>query len=715
VGRYTYQQWIQDNGNGPPIYVPDVTLAIFNLQNHNWVLSDTHTFSPALINELRVAMARNTHTSLPQAYDKGWAQKLGLPANVPGTVLPRVGNGMPGISAGNYTRRGSTGWQFFEMVTKIKGSHALKFGYDHRINRAGQYETDSLSGNFNFSAGLTGNPQSPGGTGSTYATFLLGAVSSAEAHTHVGQYLHGFTASAFVQDDWKAARRLTLNIGLRYDYQQQPVERWNGQTSFDPFSVDPVSGLLGRTVFAGLDGQGRSFRSEQYKDFSPRFGFAYDPFGHGKTVIRGGYAIYYPSIWNRMTYSDTQGFGRTVTTYAPPGNNPNLVAFPFRNGFPFTPIQPQGSALGPSAFLGQSVSWDEPFGTTPRSQQWTLSVQQQLRSNWLIDVAYSANRGTHFPAGSFGGGYDFNQLDPQYLSLGQALNNQVPNPYAGRVPGPLGSDTISRSQSLRPYPYYQRIDVRSPRLGSYIANYLLLSVEKRMSSGFTALLSYTAGKVISDNVSSPIFFIGEQTNIVGWQNGKFNRRGERSLDPTDVSQRAVLSLLYELPFGRGKRLISSSRALNQVIGGWQLNVIGVLQTGVPMIVRGANNFLADRPNSTGTSAKLSDRTAARWFDTTQFVNPPAFTFGNISKVLPDVRVPGTHNWDFSVIKNTSLGERLSLQFRFESFNVLNHVNLGFPNGVFSPGPDGRNISGAFGVITSSRDARNIQLGIKLIF
>ncbi len=165
-------------------------------------------------------------------------------------------------------------------------------------------------------------------------------------------------------------------------------------------------------------------------------------------------------------------------------------------------IRSQGAALGPSAFLGQAVGYDEPDGTTPISMQWNLSLQRQLRRQWLVDLGYSANRGYHFPGwldiiGGPGGDYDYNQMDPKYYDLGLALQNSVPNPYAGRVPGTLGAATITRSQLLRPYPYYQNINVRFPRMKNFTSHLVLLSAERRMSQGFTMLLSYTAGKSIT--------------------------------------------------------------------------------------------------------------------------------------------------------------------------------------------------------------------------
>nr|MBA3442293.1 hypothetical protein [Pyrinomonadaceae bacterium] len=426
-----------------------------------------------------------------------------------------------------------------------------------------------------------------------------------------------------------------------------------------------------------------------------------------------GYAIFYPSLFYRDNFAGTAGFATTTTNYTAPGGDATRPAFQLRNGFPSAPIQSLGSALGPSAFLSQGVSYDEPDGTTPMSQQWDLSLQRELPGGFVVDLTYSGNKGSHFLAG----GYDLNQLDPQYLALGDALSRTVPNPYAGRVTGAFGGATITRAQSLRPYPYYGNISVRSPHLGNFISHSGLLSVEKRFSpQGLTLLFSYTKAKLISDSVTSPVDFGEiEQVTETGYQNGRFNRSEERSLDPTDVSDRATVSALYELPFGTGKRFDSSSGFVNNLIGGYQLSLIGIMQTGIPIIVRGATNNAANRPNSTGTSARIDNSMAERWFDTNQFVNPPPFTYGNVGRVLPDVRTPGTINFDMSLIKNTRLSEDLNLQFRAEAFNVFNHVNLNAPNASFGAGPDGRNNNANFGRITSARDARQLQFGVKLIF
>ena len=579
----------------------------------------------------------------------------------------------------------------------------MKIGFDLRLLQGHNLQRSAPSGSYSFGAGLTGNPLAPAGTGSAYASFLLGAVSSASVSTHVGESQVGHTLSGYFQDDWKITRRLTLNLGMRYDFQSQAVERNNGATNFDPTCKLP-NGLVGCLVFAGVNGQPRNWRNEDYSNWGPRAGLAFDVFGNTKTILRAGYGMMYPSQMWRENYGNANGFAQTNTSY--PQADANRPAFQLRQGFPSAPVPPQGRALGAAAFLGQGIAYDESNGDIPRIQQFTLSLQQQVWKSWLFEASYAGNLGRGLTAG----GYDLNQLDPQYLSLGQALNQQVPNPYAGLVPGALGGATITREQSLKPFPYYSSVTVRNPRLGSYSSHLLLLSAEKRFSQGLAFLFSFTGGKVISDSIQTPVNFGPiEQASVTGYQNGKYNRAAERSVDPSDVAKRATLSLVYELPFGKGQR------GFNKLIGGWQVNTIGIMQTGIPLLIGGANNQRASRPDSTGKSAGIDNPTAARWFDTTAFVNPAPFTFGNVGRVLPNVRTPGTVNWDLSFIKNTRIVERFNLQFRTEMFNFMNHVNLGAPNTSFSPGPNGFNQSGSFGVITSARDARTIQMSLKFMF
>lgn len=676
--------------------------------NRNAVISDTHTFSPTLINNLRVGVMRQLFTFVTVNAFRDWPSKLGLPAIVPQEQMPQIDFGFGTIGGGAVGTRASLNWDIQNMVTKISGNHTLKFGANYRDLYGANEQGAALSGIFSF-GGLTTNPQSTAGTGSNMAQFLLGATQSANIDRILGNSWDGFGLSFFVQDDWKVSRKLTLNLGMRYDFQKKPFERNDGHINFDPDCVLP-NGLRGCTVFAGVEGQPRSFLDEDYNDFGPRLGFAYDVTGKGKTVFRGGYGIYYPSIFWRNFLGDITLFSNTTTSYTTP--TPGQAAFQLKDGFPFAPVASPGASAGPGARLGQGVNITEPFPATPLTQQWNASIQHQI-ADWLFDVTYAGNKGNHFMAA----GYNLQQLDPALrLQLGQSLNDRVPNPYAGMVPGGRGGATITREQSLEPFPYYNGVSIRNPRYGNYISHQIQINVKKRISRGLLIHAAFTGGKKISDSLANPVDFGAvEQVNENSFQNALYDRAAERAIDPTDVSRRLVLSGLYELPFGRGKAWDPQNAALRKIVGGWQLNTIGVMQSGIPLTVRGASNFQANRPNSTGTSAKIDNPTSERWFDTAQFINPPDFTFGNVGRTTPDVRHPGTVNWDFSLIKDTHIGERFNIQFRAEAFNFLNQVNYGLVNDNFAAGPDGRNSSATFGTTTSARDARVIQFGLKLIF
>ena len=672
--------------------------------NRNAVISDTHTFSPTLINNLRVGFSRQLFTFETVGAFLDYAQKIGLPDSVPGDQVPQISvSPYPTIGGGALGKRSSLNWDIQNMITKISGNHTLKFGINARDLYGGNRQGGALSGAFNF-GGLTANPQSPAGTGWNLAQFLTGDVQNSRIDRILGNSWHAFNWSFFVQDDWRVTSRLTLNLGLRYDYQQKPYERYDGQINFDPDCTLP-NGLRGCTVYAGVDGQPRSFMDEQYNDFGPRVGFAYDFLGNGRTVFRGGYGLYYPSIFFRHWNGNVALFSLTRTSYVT--TTPGEAAFRFSDGFPFPYVESPGASAGPAGRLGQGVSLRESDPTTPLTQQWNASLQHQVGS-WLFDVTYAGNKGNHFAAG----GYNLNQLDPAVQAqYGQALNDRVPNPNAGLVPGGLGGRTIARSRLFMPFPHYSSVSILNPRLGNYLSHQLQFNIKRQLKDGLLVHFAFTGGKKMGDSTQVPVNWNTEQNDRNGYQNGLHDRQAQKAIDPGDIARRATISLLYELPFFRG-----SPSPLSKLFGGWQINSIGIMQTGFPLTITGARNQgTADRPNSTGESAKLNNPTRERWFNTEAFVNPPDFTLGNVGRVLPDVRTPGTVNFDFALMKDTYVNERLHVQFRIEAFNVFNSVNLRGPNTGFSAGPDGFNASARFGTIIAARDPRRVQLSLKVLF
>jgi hypothetical protein len=313
-----------------------------------------------------------------------------------------------------------------------------------------------------------------------------------------------------------------------------------------------------------------------------------------------------------------------------------------------------------------------------------------------------------------------------------ALSASVPNPYAGKVPGSLGAATITEANLLEPYPYMSSVSLQDPRNESYAANLAMLSVQRRIQHGLQVIGAYTFGKIMDDGIYTDIATtVGTQTGDVpqNW----LDPHGEHSVDAFDVTHRVTVAGLYDLPFGVGQRFLSSPRT-NRLIAGWQYNVIMTLESGRPIGISGADNQVASRPNwnpnfavrvrHQGRSAMYETGTL-EWFNPQAFVNPPDYTFGNVSRYLSKVRGPGTVNFDMSLFKTTNITERAKFEFRIEAYNALNHDNLSMPDTGFSPGPPadlsnpyaegGLNTSSTFGMITASGPIRNVQLGAKIVF
>jgi hypothetical protein len=313
----------------------------------------------------------------------------------------------------------------------------------------------------------------------------------------------------------------------------------------------------------------------------------------------------------------------------------------------------------------------------------------------------------------FGGNYDLNQLDPQYFSLGLTLQDQVTNPFFGQIAtGALSGRTISRSQSLRPFPDYLNVSILANHGASSTYHSFQLTVERRYANGLSALVSYTNAKQISDSYS----IAGGAGGSGDFRIGRLNRRLDRAIDESDVSQRLVWSAVYELPLGKGKRFLQSG-LLNHIAGGWQANTIVTLQTGTPLVVRGANNFTGINWPDTVCDPRLdgSARSADRWFKAECFRNPADFVIGNVARTLPGARGPGYRDVALSVFRNLKLQERVNLEFRGEAFNAFNSVNLGDPSVTFQANAQGGNSNPNFGRILSSLTARRIQFGLRLSF
>ncbi len=679
--------------------------------NHHFILSETHVFSPALINEFRGSVVRQDLLFQHPSFDQGFPAKLGFPAIFPQDAFPPInidgmlpfGSGRGGFAGGH--RRHHT-IMLSDSVTWTTGKHVFKFGTDQRFNRLNFVNRLNPSGNFQFGGALTNNPLAPAGTGFGFATYLLGEVSGGSQSTRPFWSFHSASNGSYIQDDWKLKRRLTLNLGLRYDLATGPVERWNRSSNFDPFVTNSQTNTKGALLYAGVT-KDRHFTLPPKTNFGPRIGFAWDVMGDGKLAVRAGFGLVYSALESGDTAGDTaNSLGFSVdTAFVAPSGAPQK-AFQFSVG-PSSLLIPHGVIGGPSAFRGQNVRYQEVKQPTPYVQQWNLTVQRELGAKFVLTATYAGNRGVHL----FGGNYNLNQLDPTNFSLGLTLQDQVPNPYRGQITvAPFLGATISRAQSLLPFPDYLSVNLLANHGASSTYHSFQFSAERRYFNGLSAQLSYTNAKQMSDSFS----IAGGGGGAGDFRIGRLNRRLDRAIDEGDIAQRLTAAVVYELPFGKGKRFLQSG-VMNHIAGGWQTNTIVTWQSGQTLGVRGANNFTGINWPDMVCDPTLEKRDANAWFNTSCFRNPANFVIGNVPRTLPSTRGPGFKDVALSVFRNVKLTEKWNLEIRGEAFNAFNFVNLGDPNVSFTPNAQGVNTNANFGKIIAAQNARRIQLGLRLSF
>ncbi|HZO55750.1 MAG TPA: carboxypeptidase regulatory-like domain-containing protein [Bryobacteraceae bacterium] len=587
-------------------------------------------------------------------------------------------------------------------ITKIKGSHTIKTGYERRFYAANDYGREYSVGNYTFNRGFTQGPnplQANANAGFTVASFLLGTPASAYARLQTDGTASVKYNALFVQDDWKVTRRLTLNLGLRWEHEAPPTDRYNVLTNFDPNIESPLKvpglALRGGLTFPGVGGASRSLTESSYKNFGPRFGFAYQ--ANSKTVVRGGFGIMYIPITvslQRTGYTLDTPFVASLDGGLTPQDR---LSNPFPSGL--TP--PTGSSLGALTNVGAAAAGQLRDVKRGYTEQWNFTVQHEPWNNWLFEAAWVGNHGVRL----FGDGRNLNFLSDANFARGAELAQNVTNPFRGIITtGPLSGATITRSQSLMPFPQFTAATGGYSFLNNSIYHALAVKVEKRFSAGFSVLVAYTASKLLDDGTNSTQVRPGAAFVTVpqNWN----NLRAERSKSPQDVPQRMVVSALWALPFGKTGHALT-----RHIAGGWQLNAIQTIESGTPISLSATVTGGGNRPNVVpGVAAKLDNPTIDRWFDTNAFSNPAGYTFGNVSRTLPDIHSDSLYNLDLSLFKNFHFGEKMSLQFRAEAFNATNSPTFDTPGRVLN--------SATFGVVTATAfnpKPREIQLALRFLF
>jgi len=660
------------------------------------VVDLTHVFSASLVGDAQFSASRAlaTQFGMSQGFD---VSTLGFvpsfvsqvvsqfPAFNVSDVASTANNGQDNFlqfqPRNTYAARGS--------LSYLRGRHSLKFGGEYRWLHFNEGQLNYPTGTFSFTRGYTQGPnavQSSPTAGFGFASFLLGDVASGQINRLNPISTQSRYAAGFIQDDWRVTQRLTLNLGLRWEMSSGDMEKYNRLAYFDPYApnaLGPKAGIPNLVGQLGWIGQGNGNQQETANDFGPRLGMAYQV--TKKTVVRGGYAIFFlPRNVQGNGDGAVEAFRTTTMLASIDGLTPtNKLNNPYPTG-----ILPPLNDRDPLANVGSTVAAPTRAYQNPYAQTWSMGVQQELPGKLVLDVHYWGSKSTHLLTT-----WNSNQLPDQYLALGNRLNDQVPNPFFGLITtGTLTAPTISRRQSLLPFPQYAGdggvSQVFVPASNStYEA--ATIQVERRLSNQFTFLGVYTRSKAI-DDVRTPM--------------DTYNRRLEKALSAFDAPNQFVLHSVYALPFGRGRGVGANwSKPVDVILGGWELSGIIRLQSGAPVGVgRIINN---------GQSAKLDNPTIDRWFDTSVFSNTPAFTFGNTGPLLPDVRTDALRNVDAVMAKSFAVSIRdrkVTTEFRAEFFNLFNHPQFAAPNGTVS--------SQAFGQVTAIANApRDLQFGLKIGF
>jgi len=718
-GRLTRNTGDSSN-SGPYNNIAEPVLGVIQNRVVNGVVNLTGVLSPVRILNFRAGATRRFEGRVPLSAGKVNLTELGFAPSIAAAAQEQI---FPTVSVANYTglgapsgdriRRGNTVYTVVAEQTEIRGRHTLVYGADVRLYDQTPFQAGTPSGAYSFGLAQTQGPDplrasltAGHGVASLLVGFGSGSINRVPALAIRNMYY-----ALFLNDDIKFGR-LTLNLGLRWDYEQPRTERYNRFGNFDfngefPAQVggQPIRGVV---RFAGQDGLPRGQFDPTYKNFGPRAGLAWRL--GDQTVLRTGYAIFFAP---RFGTTSGQGFGTPDATVTTPwvasidGVTPlNLLDNPFPGGvlLPYA-RETERRQMG----LGVTIM-DRGNISNIYNQQWNFTVQHQI-GNLLLEAAYAGNKGTHLPIS-----IDFNSVDPRYQALGAQLAQPVPNPYLGLTSvGPLAQATVSRLQLLRPYPHYGSIGTYNPavaqNLGSSIYHAFQFRAEQRLAGGQTIVLAYTNSKLIDDG-SGRIF--GETAFTPPVQN-QYNRRAERSLSEGDISQRLVISHTIDLPFGRGRPLFGSAAGpFEWLVGGWSAAGTLTWHTGFPLALTSIGNpgvgAAVLRPNSTGKSARLSgapQTRLTRYFDTTQFTVPEPFTFGNVARTLPDVRGPSRRTYDLALVKRFLFREPFTLLVRAEAFNLTNTPYF------FTPG-EGLG-SATFGVISAASGERTVQFSLKLMF
>lgn len=694
-----------------------------DFETHFWRLGWDYSFSPTLLNHLIIGTNRSNsiNFAVPALEGVNWMQKVGL-NNAVSKNFPVITNGFT-VQEGmpNNGDNIDNGIRLNESVDWQKGAHSLSFGTDIRYQQYSPINNNSPSVNF-CSSQTAVDPNQPQ-TGNGLASELVGGACNGNQNIYLHQSRwSSWYYSGYVQDDWKVNRSLTLNLGVNYSVDVPRHEAANQTSNFSPTAVDPEYGVPGALVFGTTCSSCNTrWANTYYKDIAPRVGFAYSPpWMNGKTVLRGGAGIMY----GPLQYLDFGGGMNTGYKTNPtfPSKNGFDPSFNMDNGYPAFAQPPN---LDPGQYNGSFVpsSYIEKSAARPAAiYTYDLQVQQQVASDLILSIGFVGSEGQNLQANN----QNINNMPLKDIALGDQLNSPLlNNPYGVATPFSgfysLWGNNVPIQRALRPFPQYDFIDsgccLQATGHSSYDA--MLVSLKRQFQNGLSLQASYTWQKNLNDSDS----IINVNPGQPQVQNPS-DLHQEKAISIQDIPQMFVVSYVYELPFGRGKRFLSSG-PLSYIGGGWQIGGIQRYQSGQPMAfccssgipgwqqairynqlqgksIKSAvyksgwkhlnpfntaggsnpkvNSFFNGAVDS-GADAYQGNTTNAAFVDQNleKYRNGGAFHLGNTPRVT-NVRMPSWMNEDFSLLKDTPIKENLVFELKFEFLNAFNRHLFGSPDG-----------------------------------
>jgi len=705
----------------------------------NWVIK------PNLFNHTTLAYDRWHMQGNQLSGGVGWNQKLGL--GLPNQAIFNNA-GFPSINFSGpqgYTAYG-TPWasggsdinnryQFLDDITWITGKHTIKAGLEFRYMTFPQTGwAVNTGGSFNFSANETANYDFRGAnrsdvSGNEFASLILGQVNSANFSAPFSYMPKMRYGSPWINDDFKLTPKLTLTLGIRFDWQSGLSEQHGKFSTFDPTAANPV-GHLGATVFGGSKPIGNSSWS-----VGPRFGFAYQI--KNKTVIRGGYGMYYAGA-QADSWDPYPVDGYQTNPVAPNITNGLFPAFYFQGTGscpsvygPTNPAPcgwPTGSIVLPPQLKADVANGGNPVGvdpktyTMPRYQNWSISFQRQLGQNMAVDIAYVGNHGTRLIDGRSSAGVYDNMNPGSVLALGSVLtngqfSNGIPNPAAiagGFASPPYPGFTGTVAQSLRTWPQYRQINWRYFPNGNSHYNALQASFDRRMSQGLQLRVAYTYSRLMNNGSETGLGAGGPPVQNPSDMSDLY------TVSSDDVPHIFTFGWIYQLPFGKSKLVgRNASGVLDKLIGDWQISGTQTYQSGRPLSITMANNSLGgylfnytEYPNKVsgtkGLTGNFHDPNKDTYLNSSAWADPGQFAFGNAPREDASVRGFRYFNEDFSIFKDTHFGEGRYVRVQADAGNVLNRV-------FFCP--VGTALGNAnFGKTGSQCNVpRRVQLGLQIFF